>query len=309
MFEEHVSLARYSYYKIGGPARYFYRPNNVEQLVEGVETAGRMGLPIFVLAGATNLLIHDQGFAGLVLKPEVLGIARSGYALEVGAGVLMSDLLEFTAQHGLAGLEWAGGLPGTLGGAIRGNAGAFKGEIKDAVVAVTSVATDAPYINLRTRTGVECEFGYRNSVFKRVARKEIIIGATLAMSPGDPAVIRRAINEKIAYRTLRHPLEYPNIGSIFKNVDWRAVPLEHQESLRTHLKTDPFPVIPVAHLISQVGLRGVANGGVMISPKHPNFIVNVLNGRAAEVRGLIQLVKESVGEKFGIQLEEEVVSV
>ncbi len=309
MFEEHVPLARYSYYKIGGPARYFYRPSTIEQLTEGVETAGRMGLPIFVLAGATNLLIHDQGFAGLVLKPELLGITRVGYALEVGAGVPMHDVLEFAAEHGLAGLEWAGGLPGTLGGAIRGNAGAFRGEIKDAVATVTSVATNEPYVNLRTRTASECEFGYRTSVFKGAARKEIIIGATLVLRPGDPALIREQMKEKITYRALRHPLEYPNIGSIFKNVDWRAVPLEHQELLRPHLKTDPFPVVPVAYLISQTGLRGVANGGVMISPKHPNFIVNVLNGRAAEVRGLIQLVKESVGEKFGIQLEEEVVSV
>jgi len=130
-FRENVSLAGHSNYKIGGPARYFCEPNNTEEVIEVVKWARSKRLPIFILGGGTNILFSEKGFAGLVLKPNLRGLLRAGTTLQSGAGVSMAELLDFAAGNDLEGLEWAGGLPGTLGGAIRGNAGCFGGEIKD----------------------------------------------------------------------------------------------------------------------------------------------------------------------------------
>ena len=170
------------------------------------------------------------------------------------------------------------------------------------------------------RTANECGFGYRASVFKENARNEIILSATLRMKKGKKNEIAAGIRAKIEHRKKNHPLDYPNIGSIFKNVPLCAIHKEGGAKYRSALqakqlvfrgstfsiKTDPFPVISAAKLISESGLRGVSIGGAMISAKHPNFIVNVLAARSPEVQELIQLAKAEVKRKFGVSLEEEV---
>lgn len=309
MLDNGIDLKTYSNYKIGGRARQFCNPKNVEGLKEAVLNARKEKLPIFILGGGTNLLISDKGFDGLVLKPEMNTLQVSGLTLRVGAGVLIEDLLNFTISKGLSGFEWAGGLPGTVGGAIRGNAGAFGGETKDNIHEVTSLDISSEIPKVVARDNVECNFGYRNSIFKINDGREVITEAIFKMKKGDKKAIRAAIEEKIAYRKARQPLEYPNIGSIFKNVDLRLVPKKLHVELAHVVKTDPFPVVPTAHLISECGLKGVSWGGAMISPKHPNFIVNVLDAKAEDVKTLIKLVKTGVKEKFGIKLEEEVIYV
>jgi UDP-N-acetylmuramate dehydrogenase len=221
----------------------------------------------------------------------------------------MEDALEFAMRKGLSGLEWAGGLPGTLGGAIRGNAGAFGGEIKDAVAEVTSLDIFGRTPKVLTRKAGDCRFDYRTSIFKEKSGTEVVLSAVLKLKQGDRKAIRGAVEEKVAYRSVRHPMEYPNIGSIFKNVDWCKVPHKHRNELSKIVKLDPFPVVPAAYLIAQAGLKGVAYGGAEISPKHPNFIVNVLEAKASEVKQLIKLVKMKVNEQFGVTLEEEVMYV
>jgi UDP-N-acetylmuramate dehydrogenase len=161
-----------------------------------------------------------------------------------------------------------------------------------------------------------CKFDYRESVFKNIAARdgtgEIILSATLAVVKGDKKAIARAVREKIEYRAKHHPLEYPNIGSIFKNVPVPARAGKIRDGAITFrgsqfsVKTDPFPVISAAKLISETGLRGVSYGGAMISAKHPNFIVNVLNAGAGDIKNLIALAKAEVKRKFGVVLEEEV---
>ncbi len=221
----------------------------------------------------------------------------------------MSDLLDFTAKNGLAGLEWAGGLPGTVGGAIRGNAGAFGSETKDAILEVTSIDISKKDIKLVKRNNLECKFGYRNSFFKQYDGREIITEAIFSFQKGEPAAIAKAIVEKINYRKMRHPMEYPNIGSIFKNVDLKIIAKNRQEDFLHVVKSDPFPVVPTAYLITEAGLKGVSFGGAMISSKHPNFIVNSLNASSSDVKHLIKLVKVTVKKKFGIELEEEIIYV
>jgi UDP-N-acetylmuramate dehydrogenase len=239
----------------------------------------------------------------------------------VGAGVPITELLHYSITKSLSGLEWAGGLPGTLGGAIYGNAGCFKGEIKDIVQEVVSLDTSGSRPKLIKRKNQACGWSYRSSVFKKNKRKEIILEAVLLFRPGDKSVIRESIEEKISYRRERQPLEYPNIGSIFKNVPLTRIYAEstrnYAEALRNltfslrgslaPVKVDPSPIVPTAHLIHAAGLKGVSFGGAMISPKHPNFIVNVLDAKAGDVKKLIELAKRSVSKRFGIELEEEVV--
>jgi UDP-N-acetylmuramate dehydrogenase len=311
-FQENVSLSAYSNYRIGGIARYFFEPKNEREVMWAVREAKARKLPIFILGGGTNLLLSEAGFYGLVLKPAMVGVAakKDGGRLvvEAGAGISMAKLIDYSISKSLSGLEWAGGLPGTLGGAIRGNAGCFGGEIKDAVVSVRSF--DIKSEKIVERMARACKFGYRDSVFKNI--DEVILSATLAMAKGEKKAIARAVREKIEYRKKNHPLEYPNIGSIFKNVPVPARGAKMKDGMlvfhgsQFSVKTDPFPVISAAKLISETGLRGVSFGGAMISAKHPNFIVNVLGAGAGDVKNLIALAKSEVKRKFGVALEEEV---
>lgn len=321
-FKENVPLSPLSNYKIGGIARVFFEPKNEEEIAWAVGEAVANKLPVFVLGGGTNLLLSDDGFDGLVMRSAFTSMKWKGEQVEVGAGVLMDEVLKGSVVHALAGLEWAGGLPGTLGGAIRGNAGCFGGEIKDVVVSVRSF--DMKKMKTVERTKKQCSFAYRDSVFKHTGPKgadgEIILSAMLALKKGDKKKIAAAIQEKIAHRVKNHPLEYPNIGSIFKNVplgqihnmtskEYKAALAGQALTFRgSHfsVKTDPLPVVSVAKLISESGLRGVSFGGAMISPKHPNFIVNVLHAQAQDVKNLISLAKAEVKGKFDVVLEEEV---
>jgi UDP-N-acetylmuramate dehydrogenase len=317
-FKESVPLSKFSHYKIGGPARFFFDAKTAGEVRWAVKEAKKRKLPVFVLGGGTNILISDDGFGGLVLRVAIKDIKVKGTTVPVGAGVPMADLLKFAVAHSLAGLEWAGGLPGTVGGAVRGNAGCFGGETKDSVVSVTSF--DMKTMTLVTRTARACAFGYRQSIFKKKNGAEIILSARFALTKGNKKEIAKVIKERIAYRNERHPMEHPNIGSIFKNVPLRAVhakgSAQYKKAMRAaaltlrgsrfSVKTDPFPVISTARLIAESGLRGVSAGGAMISPKHPNFIVNVLGAQSSDVQDLITLAKAEVWEKFGIPLEEEV---
>jgi len=308
MFQENILLAGLASYKIGGPARYFFAADTVDELVKAVQEIKQKNLEFFVLGGGTNLLIDDRGFGGLVVKPNFNFIRKlSNEEVSVGAGAAIAELLDFLIEHSLSGLEWAGGLPGTVGGAIRGNAGAFGGEIKDVIRRVRSLDTET--LEEIERSAPECDFEYRSSIFKKVPGKEIILSAVLALKQGDKAAIEKAVKDKIAYRHARHPLEYPNIGSIFKNVDVRQVPDIHLSRLKSVMKIDPFPVIPTAYLIAEAGLKGVSCGGAMISPRHTNFIVNVLQASAKDVENLITLAKDTVNQRFGIILEEEIIRV
>ncbi len=304
-FKENVPLARYSNYKIGGPARYFFAPKSIAELQAALREAGQRKLKILILGGGTNMLIHDLGWDGLVLMPSFDKLKVEGDMVQAGAGVRTSELVAFSARKKLSGLEWAGGLPGTVGGAIRGNAGCFGGETKNSVVEVQSV--DVRTGKLRIRNRKACGFGYRASIFKKRDGQEVIVSATFRLAPGDPKKISASIKEKMRFRREKHPLEYPNIGSIFKNVPLEDVPAAKRKRFAEVLKTDPFPVVPAAYLISEAGLKGVTKGGAMVSPKHPNFIVNALGATAADVRALIALVKKRVKAKYGIKLEEEVI--
>ncbi len=317
-FKENIPLSKFSHYKIGGPARFFFEAKNEKEVAWAIGEAKKRKLPVFILAGGTNLLLCDKGFDGLVLRPAIMTLKAKKDTLEVGAGVFMCDLLNFAAGKSLSGLEWAGGLPGTIGGAVRGNAGCFGGETKDNIVSVRSF--DTKTMKIVERSARECAFKYRDSIFKKKRGAEIILSVELKLMKGDKKAILRSIKEKIEYRKKTHPLDYPNIGSTFKNIPLHAIhekgSPKYEKAIKERelafrgshfsVKTDPFPVISAAKLISESGLRGVSVGGAMISPKHPNFIVNALNASSCDAKSLITLAKAEVYKKFGVQLEEEI---
>ncbi len=311
IFQQNIPLAQYSNYKIGGPAKLFVEVKTKDELVDALARAKQLQERIFILGGGNNLLISDAGFSGAVIK---ISIAGSGldekHVLTIGAGALVSDLLRFTLLQSLSGWEWAGGLPGTIGGAIWGNAGAFGGETKDTVVEVTSLALET--LETKVRNRAKCEFDYRTSIFKEQEQqgvKEVIIGAKFQLRPGLRAEIESTITDRVNYRIARQPLEYPNIGSIFKNIRIDKVSKQTLDEFRAMIKNDPFPVVPVAALSSAAGLKGFRIGDAMVSPKHPNFIVNMGQATAVDVKAVMAHVKEALREKFGVELEQEVIFV
>ncbi len=306
MIQNGVPLKDYSNYKIGGPASYFLEIQSKEDLINGLNEWKKMNLqkPIFILGKGTNILISDKGFDGLVIHNAIKGIEKNNNEITAGAGEPVSEIISYCIDNSLSGLEWAGGLPGTLGGAVRGNAGAFKGETKDIVLKVVSINLNT--LEEKTRENGECAFDYRYSVFKGEASDEIIVSSVLGLKPGDKETINKLTNEKINYRNEKHPMEYPNIGSTFKNIRKELVPEEFKNELMQYAKDDPFPIIPVAKVLYLCNLKGVREGDAQISLKHPNFIVNLGSAKYEDVKKLIALAKVTVKEKYGIDLEEEI---
>lgn len=299
--EKNVALAPLTTFKIGGSAQYLFEAKTTEDVKKAIGAATKIGMPFFILAGGSNILFSDKGFQGLVIVIENTDWSINGTEVVAEAGVSVDTLVTETGRRGLSGLEWAGGLPGSIGGAVRGNAGAFGGETKDTLTEVEVLDENN---EVRTISNKECEFGYRTSVFKE--KNWIILSATFQLHKGDTEEIEKIAASNIEYREKRHPLEYPNAGSMFKNCDVKNVSADIQEQFKDVLKVDPFPVLPTAALIDRAGLKGMKEGQAQVSEKHPNYIVNLGGATAQDVLTLIKKVKSVIKEKYGVELEDEV---
>lgn len=317
--KKNVILSSYTTYKIGGPAKYFCEVKNAEEAARAIEWAREDKIPYFVLGGGSNILVSDKGFDGLVIKisdsgfrvsPSSSDVATrrmtgSNFSIEAGAGIDLQKLVLISINQGLKGLEWASGIPGTLGGAIRGNAGAFGGEMKDIIKSVRFLDEN---LRVGTFNNKQCEFFYRDSVFKKNSNF-LILSAEIKFKKGDKDKLKKKSEEIIKFRKSRHPLEYGSCGSVFKAVDVSSLKLKNFEKypkFKESIKNDPFPVIPIASFIDEAGLKGYRIGGAMISEKHPNFLINFENAKAEEIMSLISFVKQRLISEFGIIPEEEV---
>lgn len=312
IIEENISMADHSSFELGGRARFFVLVKSVADLENATGWAREKGLSIFILGGGSNLLFSDEGFPGLVAKIDLTKVEilsppsiQSGEPtrLIVGAGVRMIPLASKISKMNLTGLEWANGVPGTLGGAIRGNAGAFRRDISDLTNWV-EVWRDNQVIRLSKE---ECGFHYRDSFFKNKFSNDIILSAELAARPGDPRQIQEDYRKFLKHRHATQP-PYPSAGCVFKN--YLLTTPEEIERLRALGLPEEFvgyKKAPAAWLIEQCGVKGVKMGGAMVSFEHANFIINVDGtAMASDVIALMKLIKEKVYEKFGIKLEEEV---
>jgi len=301
--EENIPLKKHTTFKIGGPARYFYKAENEDNLIKAVNFSKELSLPFFILGKGSNLLVSEKGFKGMVIKCEIKGIDRKDSKVKAGAGLKLSELIAFTAKNGLTGLEWAAGIPGTVGGAIRGNAGAFGTEMKDSVEEVEVI--DSETLEVKHLDNKGCNFNYRNSIFKSNPNL-IIISSLLSLKKEDKRIILDRIKNHKKYRKEHHPLEFPSSGSVFQNVDYNSLKKEIKERFPDIKQFKENEVIPVGFLIERVGLKGRKVGQAQISEKHANFIINLGGAKAKEVKELIELVKKKVKERFEIELKEEI---
>ena len=274
-----VPLAIYTSFKIGGPAKYFYIAKSSAALVKAVAAARDLGLPFFILGGGSNVLIADRGFEGLVVKAENREVEfLDDGAVKAGAGMNLAALAALSAQRGLGGLEFGVGIPGSLGGAVRGNAGCFSREIKEVVSRVTAIDQQGEIVEL---TNDNCQFAYRDSVFKQ--RPLIILEVYLLLTPNQAD--QKLIEEYRGRKDATQDFKNASAGCVFKN---------------------PAPDIYAGKLIDDLGLKGKQIGGAKISAKHGNFILNTGQATAEDVIMLISLIKEKVRSHYGIQLKEEV---
>jgi len=298
-------MSRHTTFGIGGPARYFLEVQSPVELVEAVRIATEGEFLYAVIGEGSNLLISDEGFGGLIVRMRIAHLRASGTHLIGGAGLRLRDLSNVAEEHELTGLEWAAGVPGTVGGAIRGNAGCFGHEIKDSLVNVSCFDGEDTR-ELGTRA---CAFGYRESVFKRNPHW-IVLEAELRLERGDRADITRQTAAYLDLRNQQLPLECSSAGSIFKKYEIgpgenlcpelvEILRAEHPEFLREGY-------IPAGWLVEKVGLKGQTVGNAQISEKHGNFILNLGGATARQVAASIATIKEKVRTRFGIGLEEEI---
>jgi len=285
-FQKNVSLKNYTTFKIGGRAKYFCTIGTKEELIEATKFAKKLKLPIFILGGGSNLLVSGERFNGVVVRIENSAFDILNSKITVGAGLLLAKLLNISAKNGLAGLEWAVGIPGTVGGAIYGNAGSFGKSMKDVVKEVEVL--DIKNLDFKIYNLKDCKFSYRESAFKK-KKNLIIVSAVLELRKGKKKQIENKIKEYLEYKKQTQPLNFPSAGSIFKNP-----------------KSFSSSILTAARLIEECGLKGKKAGDAKISEKHANFIVNLGRATAKDVKKLINLAKKSVKKKFKVVLEEEV---
>lgn len=274
-------LSKHTSFRIGGPARVFCTPKNSEKMAETVGLCRQHGVRYYLLGKGSNVLFSDAGFDGAVLNTAAMaGAPRfEGTTVYADAGLGLNTLCKAAAAQGLSGLEFAFGIPGSVGGAVYMNAGAYGGEMRDVLTAVTFLDETG---TVRTLPAEELELGYRTSIFERTGWH--VLSAQLHLVPGDPAQIEAAMQELMARRVEKQPLEYPSAGSAFKR---------------------PQGAFAGA-LIQQCGLRGARVGGAAISEKHCGFIVNLGGATCADVLALADLVCKTVKEQTGYTLEKEI---
>jgi UDP-N-acetylmuramate dehydrogenase len=304
---ENVSLSQYSTFKLGGPARYFFIAKTSADIVKAATAAKELNLEIFLLAGGSNLLIADSGFDGLVIKAENKEINVSGEnQIKAEGGASWTDFVNFARENSLSGVAWGAGIPGTVGGAVRGNAGAFGRSVHEVIKSVEVL--DSETATTRVMINAECNFEYRESIFKK-HKNLIILDATFQLQKGDKAEIEKEMNERLAYRKNSQPC-LPSAGCTFKNIivtdEIKKKLLETIEAKELEEKIRGGK-LGSAFLIDKAGLKGHQIGGVKISAEHANFIVKVDDtAKTDHVVQLISYIKQQVRDQFGIQLLEEV---
>ncbi|MFA9262455.1 MAG: UDP-N-acetylmuramate dehydrogenase [Undibacterium sp.] len=297
-----VPLAPFSTFKIGGPADFFAGVTTAPELIEALEYAKKNDLKTFVFSGGSNLLIADRGFRGLVIRVANQSMRVAEDKLYADAGANLLDVVQLANSRGLAGMERLAGIPGSLGGAIRGNAGAFGGEIQDVVSSVK--VYDRKQGKLREFMSRDCEFSYRNSHFK-THPELVILSAVLRLTEGNSAELIRIADTTMETREAKHPQSAMCAGSFFMN------PEVTDETLRAEFTKDTGKAakdakLPAGWLIDHAGLRGKKIGGAQVSPMHPNYLVNTGTATAEDVMVLASVVKERVRTALDVQLREEV---
>ena len=274
-------MKRHTTFRIGGPAEIFVIPDNIEDVRKIIEICNAEDIPYFILGNGSNLLVSDKGYKGVVIQIDrnFGTVEIKGTEIHASAGALLSAIAAAARKEALTGFEFAGGIPGTLGGAVVMNAGAYGGELKDVLKSVTVMDQKG---NIFEIPAEELQMGYRTSIIKTAGY--IVLNAVLSLKEGNPEEIKKLTRELSEQRISKQPLEYPSAGSTFKRPEGYFA----------------------GKLIMDSGLRGYQVGGAQVSEKHCGFVINTGDATAEDVCSLMKNVIEIVHEKFGVTLEPEV---
>ena len=274
-------MSKHTTFKIGGPADLFIKIETLDELKYIIEICKTKNIPLTIIGNGSNVLVKDKGIRGITIRPNFKNLELlDENIIKAGSGVMLPILSNFACENGLTGLEFVCGIPGTIGGAIRMNAGAHAKPISKEVYTTTYIDKEG---NIHKINNKENEFGYRESLFSRNS-DYIIISTELKLEKANKEEIKNTINEYLKYRRETQPIELPSAGSIFKR---------GKEYIS-------------AKLIDECGLKGLKVGNAMVSEKHAGFIVNTGNATANDVLELIKVIKQKVYEKFNVELEREV---
>lgn len=275
------AMSRHTTFKIGGPADYFLMPDKGTDVGRIVKICKESAIPYFILGNGSNLLVGDGGYRGAVIQiyKNMSAVTVEGTKITVQAGALLSSVAAAAKNAALTGFEFAGGIPGTMGGAVVMNAGAYGGEMKDVLIEVTVMDEEGEIVTLPAD---KLELGYRTSIIKTAGY--IVLEAKLQLKEGNPEVIRETMKDLTIRRTTKQPLEYPSAGSTFKRPEGYFA----------------------GKLIMDSGLAGYQVGGAQVSEKHCGFVINAGGATARDVRTLMDNVRDIVYKKYGVTLEPEV---
>lgn len=279
-FSRDVPLGPYTAMQVGGQADLLVTCESVDALVKAARLAQERSVPWRVLGAGCNVLIADRGLRGLVIVNRACSIVFEGGEVHVESGARLARVAQEAVRRGLAGLAWAAGLPGTVGGAVVGNAGAFGGDIAGVLVRAMVLGPDG---NVAERPGEWFGFAYRESRLKRSTNQEVVLAVTLALQPGDPKALRARADKILAWRRVRHP-SGATMGSTFKNP----------------------PDGHAGRLIERAGLKGYRIGGAQVSEQHANFLLNTGDATSEDVRALMTHVQAEVEQQFGVVLDPEI---
>ena len=275
-------MSSHTTFRVGGEASMLVRISSPDQLLKLIPYLNDIGEPYYVIGNGSNILVGDKGYNGVILEigSGMSDIRVEGNRIIAGAGALLSSIARAALENDLSGLEFASGIPGSIGGGVVMNAGAYGGEIRDVVTEVEVMSVDGQLMTISNR---DMQFGYRTSIIKM--RPFTVLSVTMELTPGDHTVIEDKMKELSARRKEKQPLEYPSAGSTFKRPEGYFA----------------------GKLIMDAGMRGYTIGGAAVSEKHCGFIVNKGNATAADVYEVIQEVEERVKERFDVTLEPEIV--
>ena len=297
--EQNVRLAHHTRFGIGGPAAVFVCVAGIPGFLTALQVAKDSGLSFAIVGAGSNLVVADEGFAGIVLKLTANSLSTNGTDVDVDAGAVLQDLVDFTVDCGLAGVHSMAGIPGFTGAAIYGNAGAY-GHSMHEVVKTVRIFDGAAILEFNN---AECEFEYRGSIFKK-HKDWTILSARLTLRPDDAATLREEADKILAVRNKKYPPTMKCAGSIFKNYLLKNLPANVAEQVPAGVVIEGK--VPSAWFLEQVGAKGMSEGDIHVADYHANLIYNGGNGTAREIRRIIDELKRRVGERWGIPLEEEV---
>ncbi len=292
-------LAPHTRFGLGGRADIYAETSHVSIFMEALSVARASGLAYTVIGGGTNLVVSDEGFRGVVLKFTAKSIRLEPGRVVADAGAELQQVIDFAIAHGLGGIETLAGIPGSFGAAVYGNAGAYGHSISEVVRLVTFLDGDC----VRDFDNAQCEFRYRESVFKR--RKQwTIFSAALELPAADASALRRTADEIIAVRNAKFPPTMKCAGSIFKNLLFSELPPAVAAKVPESVVREGK--VPAAYFLEQAGAKGLAKGDIRVADYHANLIYNAGAGTARDLCEIIAELKTRVRERFGFELEEEV---